>query len=239
MDSGEGIMTIPDHIDSAEKYRARDEAILQSSPVHQHIVARLQDISSGFGRPIDVLDIGCGTGRYFHCLANVRNLVGVDLDPTMLTQAAHPAFADRVGAETIELIQSGIEELALGERRFDFIYSIGMFGDHVRMTDDICRNLYSLLRNDGRLFFTHMDLRTRSVHAKSTAKKVKHRIYTMVPLSVRRTFNATDRRLISEQELEEILIHSQFVRYEIEARTSKPPAANHAYLEVTAEKSLS
>ena len=35
-----------------------------------------------------VLDLGCGTGRYFHCLNNISCLVGIDISPDMLEVAA-------------------------------------------------------------------------------------------------------------------------------------------------------
>src|SRR5207244_6969892 len=71
------------------QYR-KDDEIEVTSAHHQRIHGILRDVSRSFDRPIRVLEAGCGTGRYFHCLENVEQLVGLDLSPEMLESARDP-----------------------------------------------------------------------------------------------------------------------------------------------------
>jgi len=64
----------------AQHYREVDERMLQSAS-HQHYCQILGELTAGFDRRIYVLDAGCGSGRFFHCLRNVRHLLGVDVSP--------------------------------------------------------------------------------------------------------------------------------------------------------------
>src|SRR5689334_17015007 len=73
----------------ATQYRDDDE-IEVASANHHRLEGILNLISSSFRRPITVLDIGCGTGRYFHCLRNVNKLTGLDLSAEMLRAAQNP-----------------------------------------------------------------------------------------------------------------------------------------------------
>ena len=75
--------------DSAKNYRTSDEQELQTDN-HEHFCNILRQSTLGFARGISVLDLGCGTGRYFHCLRNVDRLIGVDISVEMLKQARIP-----------------------------------------------------------------------------------------------------------------------------------------------------
>src|SRR5437868_160758 len=62
----------------APRYRSDDE-IEVTSANHRRLESILTLISSSFRHPIRALDVGCGTGRYFHCLRNTERLVGMDI----------------------------------------------------------------------------------------------------------------------------------------------------------------
>src|SRR3954453_15481500 len=83
------------------KYREDDEIEVKTEN-HQHLERTLGEISSSFGRPIVVLDAGCGTGRYFHCIRNVQRLVGIDVSPDMLKAAESPVRASQIDTSDIE-----------------------------------------------------------------------------------------------------------------------------------------
>ena len=55
------------------QYR-RDDEIEVRTENHRRLAATLKRICASFREPIHVLDLGCGTGRYFHCLQNVAHL---------------------------------------------------------------------------------------------------------------------------------------------------------------------
>jgi ubiquinone/menaquinone biosynthesis C-methylase UbiE len=69
----------------AAQYREADQQA-KDTDAHAGKCAIVRALSESFGREIDVLDLGCGTGRYFHCVKNVRSLVGVDPSAHMLEQ---------------------------------------------------------------------------------------------------------------------------------------------------------
>ncbi len=82
----------------AERYRAHDDTLTDSGP-YLGFVEWLQRVCDKFRGPIDVLELGCGTGRYFSALRNVRNLVGLDASADMLAMARTPYRADSITAE--------------------------------------------------------------------------------------------------------------------------------------------
>src|SRR5215813_5671433 len=89
--------------DDSAQYRDSDELEVQTEN-HKHLCKTLTQISLAFDNPITVLDLGCGTGRYFHCLRNVETLTAVDLSLEMLKQARFPVRGEAVTTECIHLI---------------------------------------------------------------------------------------------------------------------------------------
>jgi len=73
----------------AERYRAHDEAPAPGAAAAR-LGAWLQALCERFPAPIEALDLGCGTGRYFGALRNVRRLVGIDASHPMLEWARRP-----------------------------------------------------------------------------------------------------------------------------------------------------
>ena len=76
----------------AREYRRHDEE-LDKVAAYEMFCSWLRDVSLSFGRHIDVLDLGCGTGRYFCAVSNARTLVGLDASAAMLNEAQHPVNA--------------------------------------------------------------------------------------------------------------------------------------------------
>src|SRR6185369_16595159 len=89
------------------QYR-RDDEIEVTTANHHRITATLKRICSSFRRPIKVLEVGCGTGRYFHCLTNVDELVGVDITEDMLRAAETPVRQDQITVKKIRLMLGNI-----------------------------------------------------------------------------------------------------------------------------------
>ena len=141
------------------KYRSDDD-IEVTTDNHRRLRSILQRISASFDRPIRVLDVGCGTGRYFHCLQNVEHLTGVDLSPEMLQAAGRPVCGDQVLVGKIELLCANIYEVSLPAESFHFIYSLGMFGFGCPVTASLCNGLYEWLVPGGILFFNAVDFRS-------------------------------------------------------------------------------
>lgn len=137
----------------AREYRRHDEG-LDKVAAYDMFCSWLRDVSLSFGRTIDVLDLGCGTGRYFCAVSNVRTLVGLDASAAMLEEARHPVHADRITAATIDLVQGDVMHDALGPRRFDLVYSIGVLAEHTPLDARVVANVGRWTKPGGRFAFT-------------------------------------------------------------------------------------
>ncbi len=104
----------------------------------------------------NVLELGCGTGRYFDFITNVEKLVGVDISDDMLKIASEKIKSMPELAAVTELIQSDIDNYSTNEK-FDFIYSIGTLGEYCGFTLPTFEKMLLLLKPSGFLFFTLVD----------------------------------------------------------------------------------
>ncbi|HKB13477.1 MAG TPA: class I SAM-dependent methyltransferase [Vicinamibacterales bacterium] len=137
----------------ARQYRAHDDELGRG-----HVYARfcrwLGGICDGFERDIDVLELGCGTGRYFRAIRHARTLVGIDASAAMLAEARAPLAADEITTGSIDLIEADIVTCDLGLSRFDFVYAIGVLAEHTPLDAGIVDKVARCLRTGGRFAFT-------------------------------------------------------------------------------------
>ena len=137
----------------AEKYRAHDDTLADSGP-YLGFVAWLQRICDQFTTPIDALELGCGTGRYFSALKGARSIVGIDASADMLALAKTPYRAESITAERITLIQGDIFTYPLDEASFDLAYSIGVLAEHAPLNNEIAVRVHKALKPEGRFAFS-------------------------------------------------------------------------------------
>jgi ubiquinone/menaquinone biosynthesis C-methylase UbiE len=175
----------------AQRYRHIDES--RGDEAFTHYGERIEQLSRSFQHPIDVLDVGCGTGRYFHRLHNVRRLVGLDLSQPMLDQARTPLHAAAVRAQSIELICGEINEVAFPEHSFDLIYSIGTLGEYSPLDQSVLQRFRRSLKPAGKVFLTAVDTLSRvsePEHARvSVLRRVLRRTWRHQPEFLRTTCN--------------------------------------------------
>jgi SAM-dependent methyltransferase len=147
--------------DYARRYREHDE---QLGDVEAYVAfcRWLHEICCRFDKPIDVLDLGCGTGRYFCALTNIDRLVGLDASGAMLAEAARPHDAERITARSVELVEGDALAHEFEPASFDLIYSIGVLAEHTPFDARIATNAARWLRPGGRFAFT-------TVHPESTS----------------------------------------------------------------------
>lgn len=96
-----------------------------------------------------VLDVGCGVGRWSRCMAaTARQVVGLDISPTMLAEARQRSASLGVHAD---FLLGGIAETRLLET-FDTILCVTVI-QHVRDEDVLAalQNLKAMLAPGGRL----------------------------------------------------------------------------------------
>ncbi len=137
----------------ARRYRAHDEQFEQSGPCRDFAVW-LEQVCRSLPAPIDVLDLGCSTGRYFWALSGVRNLIGIDASAAMLAEAHAPYNASRITAASVTLIHDDLFSHRFEPRQFDLVYSIGVLAEHVPFDEDVVSAVATWLKPHGRFAFT-------------------------------------------------------------------------------------
>jgi ubiquinone/menaquinone biosynthesis C-methylase UbiE len=134
----------------AQYYRESDERgkTEESHTLKYNII---RELSSSFLYPINVLDLGCGTGRYFHCIKNTKCLVGVDASWNMLEQAKVPVYG---GTQNVHLIQSNLHEVEFRPAVFDLVICVGVFGVVCPLDDFVLQKITRFTCPDGIVFLT-------------------------------------------------------------------------------------
>ena len=140
----------------AKAYRAID-ASTTDQELRSHYGKIITLLCRSFNRPITVLDLGCGTGRYFHCLDNVQNLIGIDASSEMLKEARQPIHQEQINIPHTELICGDFLSQFFPTESFDLIYSIGVLGEYAPLDKTICQKLNAWLKPGGKLFFSVVD----------------------------------------------------------------------------------
>jgi SAM-dependent methyltransferase len=203
----------------ALEYRQSDE-LEAASENHSGICTTLASISRSCGPEIAVLDLGCGTGRYFHCLRNVKWLVGVDVSLPILLQSRCPVKSEEIQIERIDLVCANIFDLELAPNRFDFIYSIGVFGEHSPFDPFVCNKMFSLLKPGGKALFSVVDLESK-FPSMSWKRRIAETVWPFLPVPIRLPVRKRLKTYyMTRSQLESVMRGSGFAQYEINLRVS-------------------
>jgi SAM-dependent methyltransferase len=111
----------------------------------------IRKLSDSFRYPAVVLDLGCGTGRYFHCVKNVRLLVGVDPSENMLRMTKDPVEFPRSG---VQLLRASLHTIEFKPETFDMVICVGVFGAVCPLDEFSLTQIAKFLKPNGLLFFT-------------------------------------------------------------------------------------
>jgi SAM-dependent methyltransferase len=211
-------------------YREGDNAGL-SDWTHVSWCERLRKISASFDKPIAVLDLGCGTGRYFHCLQNAQSLVGVDVSESMLKIAKeNPVRQVEITACDIHLIHDDIQLVTFPADSFDFVYCVGVFGDFIPISLTFIARIREWLKSGGVAFMTIME--SQPPRAKTWKERVARALYPVLPHRVKVFI---DIRLgdfmVTRNDLEELMREAGFRHFEINRQVQR-----RTFLFVTAHK---
>ena len=137
----------------AKRYRRRDDE-LEALSSNRDLLSWLGGICDRFPGPIDVLDLGCGTGRYFWGLRRVASIVGLDASAAMLDEARQPIHGDRLTAVPVILVKGDLVTHPFPPASFDLVYSIGVLAEHVPLDRVLVDRVRGWLRPGGRFAFT-------------------------------------------------------------------------------------
>jgi SAM-dependent methyltransferase len=200
--------------DYARRYRAHDDQFERSEPCRR-FAEWLRQVCATFAPPIDVLDLGCGTGRYFWALTGVCELVGVDASPAMLAEARHPFNADRITAQRVTLVEGDLFAQDFRPGQFDCVYSIGVLAEHAPFDSSVIDYVWRWLKPKGRFAFTTVHPDSPSI-PKTLKRRIGRSMAALVPAALARPVRE---RLMSgglyadEQRITDLLVP----RYTIEA----------------------
>ena len=211
---------------AARRYRDQDEVALTKGGSKRHYCEILERLTKSFDRKIDVLDAGCGTGRYFQCLRNVRRLVGVDISEPMIEEARNPVARGRLDVESIELHVGDVSSLNLPPAGFDFICSLGVIGEFAPVDAALLDTFARLLKDDGVLFFTAVDTHSRTSVPDRDPPLLRRAVRKLFPYLAPSVREALNKRLaphyLSRNELAGRLGASPFASFDITSYEHPP-----------------
>jgi SAM-dependent methyltransferase len=191
----------------ARTYRDRDEAG-REEPSHRDLGEFVNELTRNLPQNARVLDLGCGTGRYFHCIQRSVHLVGLDLSPAMLREARQPMDARRLET-SVHLVCGSLFRAPFATQCFDLVYCIGVLGHHLPLTEQILRQVHGWLKPGGLFGFTADD--ADSPRATSWRHERARQLRRVAP---RRLRPWLDSRLhefgVPQEELERLLRVSPF-----------------------------
>lgn len=201
-------------------YRESDERAAERGELDA-TAARLRAICRSYDREITVLDLGCGTGRFFHAIENARLLLGIDASDDMLAEAAHPVREAEVSAREVALRKGDLTRLDLPPASFDLVYSIGVLGNHAPFDVDVATSVHRLLTPDGHFVFSIVD---RDSKPRSLRRRLGERMLPVLPGPLRRAAAARQHTFyMTRTELEHTLDAAGFSHRDIDRTTSTSP----------------
>jgi len=203
----------------AKRYR-QDEEIGMHYGSRRHYCNLLLRILQPFDSRISVLDIGCGTGRYFHCLRNVHLLIGLDISMDMLNQARKPIYSDQIDIDQVSLICGDVHSIAFPPNSIDFIYSIGTLGEYTHIDAALLGSLHSILAPGGRLFVTIVSttsrIQAREHKQTGLVVRILRKAFPYLPHFIRSSINQLlGSHYLTRSQLGKLLCNSPFKRWEI------------------------
>ena len=234
-----GAKIAADYDRGANQYRIDDE-IEARTENHLRLGGNLRRICRSFPQPIRVLELGCGTGRYFHWLDNTELLVGTDISAEMLKQAEHPVHETEVSARKIRLMQGNLYELSFAPSSFDFIYSLGVFGYGAALTAELCARIAGWLAPGGRLYFDAIE--KREMGRKHEIKRsVKSAVVPFLPGSVKQKLAEREAAAVpifnhTRAEIETVMEAAGFNDFALSSNTCHSPLWTGMHLECSARK---
>lgn len=216
----------------SENYRHFDEEFV-NMPDYGHFVPLLKKLTADLNKPIKVLEVGCGTGRYFHALNNTAELTGIDISAHMLKLAETPLKGEEVNIPVINLIEGSVFDYDFGNEKFDFIYSIGVLAEHAPFTQQLCSKLHNMLTDGGMLYFTAVDIDDR----KDFKRRLAETAYPLLPGAIKSILDKRwETNYMTHKQLDKMMSASNFDEYNISSYKAEGGGWIGSHLECIARK---
>lgn len=138
----------------AEEYAGSDQ-LLFFSPDHITLRNWLLGHLKVEKKKIDkLLDLGCGTGRWFHITENVDFVLGADFSSEMLNEAKKKIYGGGEHTNNINLVRCDIFNLPLKYGLFDCVVSVGVLAEHAPLNDGVSKEVGRIMKSGGLFLFT-------------------------------------------------------------------------------------
>ncbi|KZY73642.1 hypothetical protein A3742_12855 [Oleiphilus sp. HI0071] len=203
-------------LEEARLYRLSDETEIKAT-ANQEVASHLEHLCSQFAHNINALDVGCGTGRFFHALKGVDELTGIDPSKEMLLAAKHPLHGAKLDVQNIKLTEGVVDSAKLLRNGYDLIYAIAVFGYPAPIDRATLDKLYSHLAPGGKLFFTianRDDASYKSLFEKSRTRKMLEAIRPYLPAYIgARLASRWQHAFLSQKEMESMFEDSLFTHF--------------------------
>lgn len=215
----------------------RDDEIEVTTEHHRRVGSIIGRLCNSFPHRVRVLDLGCGTGRYFHCVRNARELIGVDISDEMLRAAQDPVRKHQISVPEIRLRKANAYRVQFPPESFHVIYSLGMFGNGCPVTTELCDRLHGWLVPGGKLFFNTVDVAGLPL-AQRARRHARGMIYPLLSHRLQHKLDERESHLpffgMTRGALEDVLAESKFNRFEVKSQVCDSPLWTGRHLECVA-----
>jgi SAM-dependent methyltransferase len=136
----------------AEGYRVSDD-LIKDDPEYWRLREFILKFFNKINGKKSVLEIGCGTGRYFYLFdgQQVDRFIGIDLSENMLQIAKYsPPYKEEISINPILICDDFMNVTNIG--KFDFVYSIGVLGEHMPFNNFIMQHINDNFLKEGAIF---------------------------------------------------------------------------------------
>lgn len=163
-----------------KRYREADEASLLRPEILE-IGGLITTTCENLSVSLRVLDIGCGTGRYFHFLRNTEELWALDVSPYALEQAKNPVRAEVVqqNIRKIKFLCGNFLNIDLPKSYFNMVYSIGVLGEYIPWTKELVKFVRETMVAGGHFLFT--TVKPEALESKSKRRQIAEFLCKYVP----------------------------------------------------------
>ncbi len=160
--------------DHAKEYFNSDKEMFYS---RDHIIIR-RFFSDKIKKDESLIDLGCGTGRWFHIYKNASLTVAIDYSFEMLKKAKERIILENL--KDIKLIRGDISNIPLKDNLFDCAISIGVLAEHAPLNDNIFREARRILKPKGKFIFT-ASKNKKSIILKMKLFQVLNPLFPLIP----------------------------------------------------------
>lgn len=209
----------------AHQYRLHDELHI-TGPDHRRVCSRLSALCKTLAGPLHVLDLGCGTGRHFHCLKNVASLTAVDVSSKMIELAKSPVKGGEIDIARIDYVLGDFYSTDIPDKRFGLVYSFGVFGNGCGLEASFAQRIFQGLRPGGCFFFDVPDASALPFFRRMR-QRLRARVYHAIPDALQARWDSLcgwlPAFIPTDDQLRSILRSAGFARIELRSEVSHLP----------------